>query len=168
MKPEDQSLRLIEQSLRHARAVEGARARSRLRSLRPRETLGTIMMGCASCSLGLVVLIATIVGLQGGPWAPWTEELQVMTEAVPRQYESILTSDGPPEPSVKMVVGTTVLIPSEYAAWLGMLGSLLGVAGLVQSRRSNQLSPLSAVGFALPILIVLFMVAYIAILNLLY
>ncbi len=168
MKPEDQSLRLIEQSLRHSRALEGVRTRSWLRSLRPRETLATIMIGTASCSLGYVALIATILGLNGQSLPPWNETLEVMTEAVPRQYESHWTPDGPSEHYVKMVVGTTVLIPSAYTAGLGVLGSLLGVAGLVQSRRFHQLSPLSAVGFALPIVILLLMFAHISVLNLVY
>jgi hypothetical protein len=118
--------------------------------LRPRESIATLMLGTASVSLAIVMLLVTILGLRGRAFAPWSEPRELLVEAVPRGYEVV------PDPQshelvtlVKLVPAGRVWVPSSEAAALAMLSWALAGLGLVVAWRRRHFSWLSAIGLVL-------------------
>jgi hypothetical protein len=124
--------------------------------LRLRETLGTMLLGTASLSLAIVMLIVTFAGLLGVRIERLSERRDVMVESTPPKF----ISDWDPEiqrwVSVPVLtLSRSIWVPSDDCERLALLALVLGEVGLALSLRRRQLSWLSAIGFALALLAVL-------------
>jgi hypothetical protein len=133
--------RIIERARGDARRAAG------VRWPRPRDSLATLLLGTLALGLGLVALGATLAGIAGIPLAPWNEPSDVLTEAKPRAYVFVWDSElGRYVGSVKMVVATTILVPSSSCVGVALLGAALGFAGFALAIRRRCLSPVSMAG----------------------
>jgi hypothetical protein len=124
---------LVNRLIRAYQAREQARRREFRRKLRPRETIGTMLLGNASLSLATVMLIVTFAGLCGVSFERFSERREVMDEAT-------LTPAG------------RIWVPSHECHRLAWFAMVLGGIGLAISLRRRKLSWLSAIGFALALL----------------
>jgi hypothetical protein len=145
----------FDRTIRHSERHELARGTTRHRkiSLRPRETLATLMFGAGSLCLSIVMMIVIVMGLCGSPIEPWSELQFVWVEKTPREYTR--TRD----PFSNEYVATPVLVksrqiavPSRECHALAFLSLILGGGGLCLSLSRRHVSWLSAAGFTLTFL----------------
>jgi hypothetical protein len=119
------------------------------------------MLGTASVSLAIVMLIVTILGLRGLAFEPWSEPRDVLEEPVPLAIvEYWDPHSGEYVLGVKLVSsGTRVWVPSCEAVPLLILSWALGGLGLVAAWRKRHFSWLSAIGFIISLVTMAIVVA---------
>ena len=150
----------FERIIRYAEDCEQARLRAFRRRLSPRETMATLLFGTGSVTLGIGMLIVTLLGLLGISFQPWSEPRIVMVEATPRQFTSRF------DPKTKNYVTEAVLVsvgrvfvPSPDCVLPQLMGYVLGGIGLAVSLRRRKFSWLSAIGVTLMLLSMMIVVA---------
>jgi hypothetical protein len=153
--------RIIRLAEEHSRERRHVRRKAFRRTLRPRDTTATLMLGAASAGLAVVMLIVTILGACGIAFPPWTVPRQVMVEATLPPSTVVSGSAPVTAKRVPLLVpsGRVVFVPSGDCHWLLLLGALLGGIGLAASLRRREFSWLSAIGFLLMLLMMEFVVA---------
>lgn len=115
---------LIGRQLQRYRERRQARRRALLRRIRPSDSVTTSMLGTASAALGLAVFVATVVGFPTASGSRWH---------VPQRFEGV----------------RTIVIAYSYMIELGLLAMVLGILGVILSRRHGRLSWASIFGVAL-------------------
>jgi len=156
--------RILERERREARRAAGVRWPRR------GDWLATLLLGTLAMGLGLVALGATLAGIAGIALEPWNQPRDVLTEAKPRQYEE---SSWDPELGrkdwrVRLVVATTILVPSPSCVGVALVGAAFGLAGFALALRRRRLSSVSVAGLLSGYVCPIVGVAYEFVMNLLY
>jgi hypothetical protein len=155
------------------RAIERVRREERLaapaRRRVPRDSLATLLLGTLSLGIGLVTLGATLAGIAARPLAGWNRPVEVLAEATPRQFEVVWDSElGRQVSRVKLVVATTILVPSPSCVAVALIGAALGGAGVALGLRRRRASWSSGAGLLSNLPVAFIGAAYELIMNLLY
>jgi hypothetical protein len=133
--------RVLERERREARRAAGVRWPSY------GDSLATLLLGTLAMGLGLVALGATLAGIAGIALEPWNQPRDVLTEAKPRQYEWARDPElGREVRRVRMVVATTILVPSPSCVGVALVGAAFGLAGFALALRRLRLSSVSVAG----------------------
>jgi hypothetical protein len=140
--------------IRSYREREKACRRISWRGLIPRDTIGTLLLGTLSVALAAVMLLVIVLGLFDKPLPPWNEPRTVMVEAVPRKFVTTYDADLGKNVRVPLLVSSgEIWVPTPVCHRVGWVGLLLGAAGIALSLRRRKWSWLSAIGFALMLLL---------------
>ena len=110
--------RILERERREARRAAGVRWPRR------GDWLATLLLGTLAMGLGLVALGATLAGIAGIALEPWNQPRDVLTEAKPRQSVQVWDPKlGRQGSMVKLVVATTILVPSSSCVVVALVGA---------------------------------------------
>jgi hypothetical protein len=154
---------ILERKLREARRAAG------VRWPRHGDSLATLLLGTLAMGLGLVALGATLAGIAGIALEPWNQPRDVLTEAKPLQYVDAWDSElGWEVRRVKLVVATTILVPSSSCVGMALVGAGFGLAGFALALRRRRLSSVSVAGLLSGYVCPIVGVAYEFVMNLLY
>lgn len=133
--------------LRNTRDAASRRPRWADRRLRPRETVGAMMLGALASALGIVVLAVVLAGCGGASLGEWNEWRGIGVEGRPAKM---------------------ILVPNPYCVSLAYLGIGLGGAGLAITLRRREISLVSALGVLLCLVAVMSGMLYEGITTILY
>ena len=153
----DERLWLFDRMIRYAEEREQARLAAFRRRLLPRETIATLMLGTASVTLAMVVLVVTLLGLFGIGFQRWSEPREVMVET--GRFITIYDPKNGDVTEPVLVSAGRVFVPSPECVLAACMGLVLGGIGLAVSLRRRKLSWLSASGFSLTLLMMMIVVA---------
>lgn len=158
-----------ERIIRAAEAHDARRRNVRPMALHARDSLATLMLATLAVALGLVVLGTTLVGLFGAPLDRWNEPCPIMTSSVPPQFTY---HEDPGTGHVSrleiQVVGRTIYTPTNYCAFVALMGMVLGGIALIMSRSRRGFSAIAAIGVGLCLMSIWLPSVAFFVLNLIY
>jgi hypothetical protein len=131
------------------------RRKAFLRKLR-RENMATMMLGTASLSLAIVVVVATVMGLLGIPCGQWSEPRSVLAHKAATGFIDRWLSLSDSDVNASMLVPSgRIYVSSAACDLLAWSGLALGGMGIALPLRRRKFSWLSALGLTLILLMMM-------------